>query len=94
MSNGYVAWGYYIDGSGISYDIDLHGTKKGYKVWPHEPYNSNTTHHKAAQGDGKTDFDPDDHDIESYYEDHKDEFDSIDEAYDTFEDDESAWDDY
>lgn len=38
--------------------------------------------------------DPDDHDIEGYYEDNKNDFSSIDEAYDAFEDDEDAWDDY
>ena len=41
-----------------------------------------------------TEFDPDDHDIEGYYEDNKDEYDDIDDAYDGFEDDEEAWDDY
>lgn len=41
-----------------------------------------------------TEFDPDDHDIEGYYEDNKDDFESIDDAYDAFEDDEDAWDDY
>ena len=43
---------------------------------------------------GKTSFDPDDHDIESYYDDYRDEYDDYDDAYDGFLDDEDAWDDY
>ena len=41
-----------------------------------------------------TEFDSDDHDIEAYYEDNIDEFDSIEDAYDAFADYEEAWDDY
>ena len=37
---------------------------------------------------------PEDRDIESYYEDNRDEYDDYDEAYDDFLDDEGAWDDY
>ena len=36
----------------------------------------------------------DDHDIEAYYDDHRDEYDDYDEAYEGFMDDEDAWDDY
>ena len=39
-------------------------------------------------------FDPDDHDIEGYYEDNRDEYDDYDDAYDGFLDDEDAWEDY
>ena len=39
-------------------------------------------------------FDPDDHDIEAYYADNRDEYDDYDDAYEGFLDDESAWDDY
>ncbi len=39
-------------------------------------------------------FDPDEHDIEGYYEDNRDEFEDYDDAYDSFVDDESAWEDY
>ena len=39
-------------------------------------------------------FDPDDHDIEAYYEDNRDEYDDYDDAYEGFLDDEGAWDDY
>ena len=38
--------------------------------------------------------DPDDHDLDGYYEDHKDEYDDIDDAWDGFLDDEDAWEDY
>lgn len=39
-------------------------------------------------------FDPDDHDIEAYYEDNRDEYYDYDDAYEGFLDDEGAWDDY
>ncbi len=42
----------------------------------------------------RSSFDPDDHDIESYYDDFRDEYDDYDDAYDGFLDDEDAWDDY
>ena len=38
--------------------------------------------------------DPEDHDIEAYYEDNRDEYDDYDDAYEGFLDDDSAWDDY
>ena len=38
--------------------------------------------------------DPDDHDIESYYEDNRDEYDDYEDAYEGFLDDESEWDNY
>ena len=42
----------------------------------------------------RSSFDPDDHDIEAYYDDNRDEYDDYDDAYDGFLDDDSAWDDY
>ena len=54
---------------------------------------SKTTNGKGSTS-ATTQFDPDDHDIEGYYEDNKEEYDSIDDAYDGFEDDPDAWDDY
>ena len=48
----------------------------------------------GSSGSGKTSFDPDDHDIESYYDDFRDEYDDYDDAYDGFLDDDDAWDDY
>ena len=38
--------------------------------------------------------DPDDYDIEGYYDDFRDEFDDYDDAWDDFEDNEEEWDDY
>ena len=38
--------------------------------------------------------DPDDHDIEGYYEDNRDIYKDYDDAYDGFLDDEDAWSDY
>ena len=45
-------------------------------------------------GSSDSTFDPEDHDIEGYYEDYRDEYDDYDDAYDGFLDDEDAWDDY
>ncbi|MBP3205526.1 MAG: hypothetical protein J6M66_08900 [Lachnospiraceae bacterium] len=42
----------------------------------------------------KSYFDPDDYDIEAYYEDNRDEYDDYDDAYEGFLDDEGVWDDY
>ncbi len=42
----------------------------------------------------KKTIDPDDYDIEAYYEDNWDEYEDYDDAYDGFLDDEDAWDDY
>ena len=39
-------------------------------------------------------IDPDDYDIEGYYEEYKDEFEDFDDAYDAFLDDEDAWEYY
>ena len=59
-------------------------------------YNKNV---RAKYGSGRSSssrssFDPDDHDIEAYYDDYRDEYDDYDDAYDGFLDDEDAWDDY
>ena len=57
--------------------------------------NHTTTKSKSKKKEQKTtEFDPDDHDIEQYYEDYKDEFEDIDDAYDDFEDNPEYWDDY
>ena len=50
--------------------------------------------HGSTSRSSKSSFDPDDHDIESYYDDYRDEYDDYDDAYDGFCDDEDAWDDY
>ena len=54
----------------------------------------NTTTRKKKSTAATTAVDPDDHDIEGYYEDNRDIYEDIDEAYDGFEDDEDAWEDY
>ena len=41
-----------------------------------------------------TTVEPDDHDIDTYYEDYKDEFEDEDDAWDDFEDNDDYWDDY
>lgn len=50
----------------------------------------------SRKKNNSSDFDPDDHDIEQYYEDYKDieGFEDIDDAYDDFEDNPEYWDDY
>ena len=55
---------------------------------------SNKTTRKKKSTSATTEVDPDDHDIEGYYEDNRDIYEDIDEAYDGFEDDEDAWEDY
>ena len=55
---------------------------------------SNYRSRSKSSGSGKSSFDPDDHDIESYYDDFRDEYDDYDDAYDGFLDDEDVWDDY
>ena len=54
----------------------------------------NTTTRKKKSTSATTAVDPDDHDIEGYYEDNRDIYEDIDEAYDGFEEDEDAWEDY
>ena len=56
---------------------------------------SKTTSKKSSSGSKSTkQIDPDDLDIEGYYEDYKDEFDSIDDAWDDLLDNPDMWDDY
>ena len=52
---------------------------------------SGTTAYNPSRG---STFDPDDYDIEAYYDDNRDEYDDYDDAYEGFLDDDSAWDDY
>ncbi|MCR5654434.1 MAG: hypothetical protein K6G07_02190 [Lachnospiraceae bacterium] len=52
-----------------------------------------------TSGSGKTyystdEIDPDDYDLDGYYEDYKDEFEDYDDAYDDFLDHDEYWDDY
>ena len=49
---------------------------------------------KGTSGGKNSSFDPDEHDIEAYYEDNRDEYDDYDDAYDGFLDDEGEWDNY
>lgn len=60
-----------------------------------KPKSSYSTTHKSSSSTTKSrTVDPSDHDIESYYEDYKDEFENEDDAWDDFEDNEDAWEDY
>ena len=49
---------------------------------------------RSRRNTGSSTIDPDDHDIEAYYQDNIDEYDDYDDAYEGFLDDDSAWDDY
>ncbi len=50
---------------------------------------------KKNNGQNLSEFDADEYDIDSYYDDNKDEgLDDVDDAYDDFEDDSEFWDDY
>lgn len=58
--------------------------------------NNNTTTQSGKSSSRKTtekSHDPDDYDVDSYYEDYKDEFEDEDDAWDDFEDNE-GWEDY
>ena len=92
-TNGYVDWGWYVDSDGVRYDVDQDGTKP--HQYPSEKDGSGQLDNKQIQKKKNHDeIDPDDHDIEAYYEDNKDIYDSYEDAWDGFEDDEDAWDEY
>ena len=55
---------------------------------------SSSSSKKKKNQESTTEFDPDDHDIEQYYEDYKEDFEDFDDAYDDFEDNPEYWDDY
>ena len=66
-------------------------------VWDTRSVARSHSSYHASSGtgsSGKTLFDPDDHDIEAYYDDNRDIYDDYDDAYDGFLDDDDAWDDY
>ena len=48
----------------------------------------------SSSSKSSSSFDPDDHDIEAYYEDNRDVYDDYDDAYEGFLNDEVVWDDY
>ena len=66
---------------------------RSYSSGAYKSLNGSSTRKKSSRS-SKSIFDPDDHDIEAYYDDHRDEYDDYDDAYEGFMDDESAWDDY
>lgn len=58
-------------------------------------YKNSRPHYTPYSGySSQTEIDPDNYDIDGYYEDYKDLYDSYEDAYDGFLDDESVWDDY
>ena len=69
------------------------GTGKSGGKLPSGDSSSTSTRKKKSTA-ATTEVDPDDHDIEAYYDDNRDEYDSFEDAWDGFEDDEDAWDDY
>jgi hypothetical protein len=75
---------HYLDGS----ITDVWDTRNVSRA--HSSYHASS----GTGSSGKTLFDPDDHDIEAYYDDNRDIYDDYDDAYDGFLDDDDAWDDY
>ena len=56
--------------------------------------NANTEPYRPKKTTEEKKIDPDDLDIEGYYNDYKDDFESIDDAWDDLLDNEDLWDDY
>ena len=56
--------------------------------------NKSTTRKSGNSSSYEDPIDPDDYDIDAYYEDNRDVYDDWDEAWEGFLDDEEAWDDY
>ena len=54
----------------------------------------NTTRKSGNSSSWEDSIDPDDYDIDAYYDDNRDVYDDWDEAWEGFMDDEEAWDDY
>ena len=71
-----------------SFPDNLNGGKKIESTYRHSS-SSNKTTEKST-----TEFDPEDHDIEGYYEDNKGDYENYEDAYHGFEDDEDSWEDY
>ena len=63
-------------------------------VWDTRNASGKRSGYRPSPDSRKSSFDPDDHDIEAYYQDNIDEYDDYDDAYEGFLDDDSAWDDY
>ena len=77
---------HYSDGK-ITDVSDMRNTKAAPNPWRRSSSSSPTARSSSS-------FDPEDHDIEAYYEDNRDEYDDYDDAYEGFLDDEGMWDDY
>ena len=57
-------------------------------------YSSGSSSSSSSSKKSSYTVEPDDHDIEAYYEDYREEFEDEDDAWDDFEDNEEYWDDY
>lgn len=57
-------------------------------------YRGGSSSRKSGSSYAGDPIDPDDYDIEAYYDDNRDVYDDYDEAWEGFLDDEDAWDDY
>ena len=64
---------------------DMRNTKASPNPWRRS---------SSSSSKSSSSFDPDDHDIEAYYEDNRDVYDDYDDAYEGFLNDEVVWDDY
>ena len=90
-------WGHmYWDKGGRQIFAAYYSDNEIKEVWDTRDY-TGKPYRKYSGSSGKSSsssFDPDDHDIEAYYDDNRDEYDDYDDAYEGFMDDDSAWDDY
>ena len=59
-----------------------------------QPHSTSTSSSSSGSKKKKQKIDPDDLDYESYYEDYKDEFDDVDEAWEDLLDNPDLWEDY
>lgn len=64
---------------------DMRNTKASPNPWRRS---------SSSSSKSSSSFDPDDHDIEAYYEDNRDVYDDYDDAYEGFLNDEVVWDNY
>jgi len=90
-------WGHmYWDKGGRQIFAAYYSDNEIKEVWDTRDYTGKPSrkYSGSSSKSSSSSFDPDDHDIEAYYEDNRDEYDDYDDAYEGFMDDESAWDDY
>ena len=86
----------YRDQGGRQVFPAYYGDNVNLDVWDTRSYlgKPSRKYSRSSGSSSSSLFDPDDHDIEAYYEDNRDEYDNYEDAYDGFLDVFSAWDEY